>query len=229
MTQNSTSRSSSATTTTVIDAPSPKGPSSGAKEGLLGDSPSVYVSLCDRITLNPVREARPLEAFQDNDMLSESSADERLARAMSVFLEMVGESSKPVERLDKSLLDFHIGRLDEQISRQLDAVMHSPDFQRLEGRWRGLKFVVDRTDFRRNARIEALDVAKDALQRDFEDAPEIIQSGLYRLSTTARDDTPGGQPISAMISDYEFANSPQDVALLRSLSKVSAAAHTPFI
>jgi type VI secretion system protein ImpC len=200
-----------------------------ATETVVLDSGSVYESLCSKINLKPVSAARPLEAFQDNDLLSESSADERLARAMGVFMKLVGEASKPVDRLDKSLLDFHIGQLDEQISRQLDAVMHTPAFQALEARWRGVKFDVARTDFRRNVRIELLDLSKEALMRDFEDTPEIIQSGLYRHTYIDEYDTPGGQPISALISDYEFTNSPQDIALLRNVSKVSAAAHMPFI
>lgn len=185
---------------------------------------TVYESLCSKINLRPVNEACPLEAFQDNDLLAESSADERLARAMGVFLNLISEGSRQVDRLDKSLLDFHIGRLDRRISRQLDAVMHARQFQALESRWRGLKFTVDRTDFRKNAQIELLDVSKDALLRDFEDTPEIVQSGLYRHTYIEEYDTPGGQPISAMISDYEFTNSPQDIGLLRNLSKVAAAA-----
>jgi type VI secretion system protein ImpC len=42
-------------------------------------------------------------------------------------------------------------------------------------------------------------------------------------------DTPGGEPIAAVISAYEFDASAQDVALMRNISKVSAAAHMPFI
>ncbi|MFL9996520.1 type VI secretion system contractile sheath large subunit [Paraburkholderia sediminicola] len=200
-----------------------------ATETVVLDSGSVYESLCSKINLKPVSAARPLEAFQDNDLLSESSADERIARAMGVFMKLVGDASKPVDRLDKSLLDFHIGQIDEQISRQLDAVMHTPEFQALEGRWRGTKFDIDRTDFRRNVRIELLDLSKEALIQDFEDTPEIIQSGLYRHTYIDEYDTPGGQPISALISDYEFTNSPQDITLLRNISKVAAAAHMPFI
>jgi type VI secretion system protein ImpC len=190
---------------------------------------SVYESLCDKINLSPVQEARPLEAFQDNDLLSESPADERMARAVSVFLKMVGDASRQIDRLDKSLLDFHIGRIDAQISAQLDAVMHSREFQQIEAAWRGLKFLVDRTDFRKNVKIEVLDVSKEALQQDFEDTPEVIQSGLYRHAYIQEYDTPGGEPIGSIISNYEFDNSPQDVALLRNISKVAASAHVPFI
>jgi type VI secretion system protein ImpC len=190
---------------------------------------SVYESLCEKINLKPVTSARPLEAFQDNDLLSESPADERMARAVSVFLKMVGEASKDIDRLDKSLLDLHIGRIDAQIGAQLDAVMHSAPFQQIESAWRGLKFLVDRTDFRKNVKIEVLDVSKEALLEDFEDTPEIIQSGLYRHTYVQEYDTPGGQPIGAIISNYEFDNSPQDIALLRNISKVAASAHVPFI
>ncbi|CAB3749541.1 hypothetical protein LMG29542_01023 [Paraburkholderia humisilvae] len=208
------------TETVVLNAP---------QSASFAETDSLYASLCSKINLKPVSEARPLEAFRDNDMLSEASADERIARGMGAFLELISDASQPVDRLDKSLLDFHIGQIDRRISRQLDAVMHHPDFQALEGRWRGLKMLVSRTDFRKNAKIEVLDVSKDTLMRDFEDTPEIIQSGLYRLTYIEEYDTPGGQPVSAMISDFEFANSPQDVALLRNISKVAAAAHMPFV
>lgn len=144
------------------------------------DGRSVYATLFEKINLKPVESARPLEAFQDNDALAEAPSDERLSRAVSVFLKMVDEASRPVDRLDKSLLDFHIDTLDQKISRQLDAVMHSEQFQQIESAWRGLKFLVDRTDFRKNIRIEVLDCSKEALQQDFEDTPEVIQSGLYR-------------------------------------------------
>jgi type VI secretion system protein ImpC len=196
---------------------------------VVNDGRSVYESLCDKINLIPVRQARPLEAFQDNDLLSESPADERMARAVDVFLSMVGEASRQIDRLDKSLLDFHIGRIDAQISAQLDAVMHSPEFQQIEAAWCGLKFLVDRTDFRKNVKIEVLDVSKEALQQDFEDTPEVVQSGLYRHAYIQEYDTPGGQPIGSVIANYEFDNSPQDVALLRNISKVAASAHVPFI
>jgi type VI secretion system protein ImpC len=86
-----------------------------------------------------------------------------------------------------------------------------------------------RTDFRKNVKIEVLDVSKDALRQDFEDTPEIIQSGLYLHTYIQEYDTPGGEPIGSVISNYEFDRSPQDIALLRNISKVSAAAHMPFI
>ena len=193
------------------------------------ESQGIYSALFSKINLNPVEELAGFDSFQDNEALSEASADERVTAAVSVFLNLLKQSSHKVERLDKALLDEHIASLDEQISRQLDAVMHHPDFQRVESTWRGVKSLIDQTDFRRNVRIELLDISKDHLVQDFEDAPEIAQSGLYFHSYIQEYDTPGGEPIAAAISNYEFDRSPQDVALLRNVSKVAAAAHMPFI
>ncbi|XXN66223.1 type VI secretion system contractile sheath large subunit (plasmid) [Enterobacter ludwigii] len=200
--------------TTVLDRPAAGG---------------VYASLFEKINLNPVSELSDLNVWQDNQAMSDATADERVTAAMQVFLTRLKISGAKVEKLDKNLLDHHIAELDRQISRQLDAVMHHDAFQKVESAWRGLKSLVDKTDFRQNVKIEVLDVSKDDLRQDFEDAPEIIQSGLYLQTYVAEYDTPGGEPIGAVISAYEFDASAQDVALLRNLSKVAASAHMPFI
>ncbi|WP_213877274.1 type VI secretion system contractile sheath large subunit [Pseudomonas sp. dw_358] len=202
----------------------PGAPSTGTYE-----APSVYATLFSSVNLTPVTTLQSLETFQSTDALSEVSADERVTAAVSVFLELLSTSPHTVERLDKSLLDRHIWALDEQISRQLDEVMHHPDFQQVESTWRGVESLVNQTDFRRNVRIELLDVSKAHLIQDFDDAPEVAQSGLYFHTYTQEYDTPGGEPVASIISDYEFDRSPRDIILLRNLSKVSAAAHMPFI
>ena len=193
------------------------------------DAGSVYASLFDKINLRPVTSLVDVTVFQDNQAMSDVTTDERVTAAVQVFLQRLKESGQKVERLDKSLLDSHIATLDEQISRQLDVIMHHPAFQRVESGWRGLKFLIDRTDFRQNVKIELLDVSKDDLRQDFDDCPEIIQSGLYHHTYIQEYDTPGGEPIGSVISNYAFDASPQDIALLRNISKVSAAAHMPFV
>ncbi|WP_460123153.1 type VI secretion system contractile sheath large subunit [Pseudomonas sp. S2_C03] len=189
----------------------------------------IYSALFGKINLCPVSTLGTLDTFQDAEALADATADERVTAAVSVFLNLLKQSAQKVERLDKVLLDEHIAALDTQISRQLDAVMHHPDFQRIESTWRGVKSLIDQTDFRQNVRIELLDISKDHLVQDFEDAPEIAQSGLYAHTYTQEYDTPGGEPIAAAISNFEFDRSPQDIALLRNISKAAAAAHMPFI
>ena len=203
-------------------------PASEAGTLLSADS-GVYATLFDKINLRPITAMADIEVYQTSDALAEASTDERVTAAVSVFLDLLKANSQKVERLNKGLLDEHIANLDAQISRQLDAVMHHPDFQRVESTWRGVKSLVDQTDFRQNVRIELLDLSKEHLVQDFEDAPEIAQSGLYFHTYTQEYDTPGGEPIASAISNYEFDRSPQDMALLRNISRAAAAAHMPFI
>lgn len=190
---------------------------------------NVYQSLFKKIHLTPVSSLKQLGEWQDSEAMAEASTEERVSAAIQVLLSCVAKSGKNVEKLDKSLLDFHISELDRKISQQLDAVMHHPDFQALESLWRGLWFLVQRTDPRKNTKIELLDVSKEDLRQDFDDAPEIVQSGLYHHTYVQEYDTPGGEPIASVISSYEFDNSPQDIALLRNISRVAAASHMPFI
>ncbi|ETO49523.1 hypothetical protein L327_0123210 [Yersinia pestis S3] len=165
----------------------------GTATTVLKNSPAaqgVYAALFEKINLSPVSSLAGIEAFQNNDALAEATTDERVTAAVSVFLDLLKQSAKKVEKLDKTLLDGHIAALDDQISRQLDAVMHHPDFQRVESTWRGVKSLIDQTDFRQNVRIELLDISKDHLVQDFEDAPEISQSGLYAQTYIQEYDTP---------------------------------------
>ena len=196
-------------------------------EAHAGDS--VYASLFEKINLSPVSALSALDIWQDPQAMSEASADERLTAGMQVFMECLAKAGTQVEKLDKALIDHHIAELDYQISCQLDAVLHHPEFQKVESLWRGVKSLVDKTDFRRNVKIELLDLSKDDLRQDFEDAPEIIQSGLYLQTYVAEYDTPGGEPIAALVSAWEFDASAQDVALLKNISRVAASAHMPFI
>lgn len=200
-----------------------------ANKVALEDNGSVYQSLFNKINLNPIEKASEIDKYEDNDVLSESSQDERVTIAVNILLKLIQNSSQKIEKLDKHLLDYHISQIDQKLSRQLDAIMHNATFQEIEATWRGLKFLVNRTDFRRNVKIELLDVSKEELRQDFEDAPEIIQTGFYRHTYIQEYDTPGGEPIGVTISNYEFDRNPQDIALLRNISKVSAAAHMPFI
>jgi type VI secretion system protein ImpC len=132
------------------------------------------------------------------------------------------------EKVDKAFADALIAEIDQKISKQLDVILHHPEFQKLESAWRGIKFVVDRSDFRENIKVELLNVSKQDLMTDFEDAPEITKSGLYRIAYTAEYGQFGGKPYGAIFSNYEFGPGPQDVQLLQNCAAVAAMSHAPF-
>lgn len=137
--------------------------------------------------------------------------------------------SQPAERIDKALIDAYIAEIDAKLSAQVDEILHHKDVQKLESAWRGLKFVIDQTDFRENIKIDILQVSKDELLEDFENSPEIPKSGLYQHIYTAEFGQAGGEPIGAMVANYEFGPGPRDIALMQKASAVAAMAHCPFI
>lgn len=192
-----------------------------AQEGSLLDS------ILARVDVAAPKSHVSVDDFRDADAIADKDRGAMMSAALRVFMDAIAD--QPLDKLDKHLLDSLIGGLDERLSRQLDAILHSKDFQALESAWRGLHFLVGRTDFRKNVRIEMINASKDALRESFEDAPELIQSALYKHVYTNAYDQPGADPYSAIVSAYEFDSSPQDVALLQSVSKVAASAHCPFI
>jgi len=190
---------------------------------------SLLDSILSQVEVKAPSEVVHIDEFKDATSIAEKERGAMVAAALRVFVDAVIELDQPFDRIDKHLLDSLIGNIDESISTQLDEVLHNDAFQTLESSWRGLQFLVDRTDFRKNVQIEILNVSKADLLESFEDAPELIQSALYKHVYTGAYDQPGADPYAAIVSGYEFDNSAQDIALMQSISKVSASAHCPFI
>jgi type VI secretion system protein ImpC len=150
----------------------------------------------------------------------------------ALFGELLGLAQDPAAappRVDKHAVDLLIADIDRKLSAQLDEILHHPAFQRLESAWRSLRLLVDRTDFRENIRVHVLDVDRQALADDFADAPEVCQSGLYKLVYTGEYGQFGGEPYGAIIGDYDFGPGAGDISLLQKLASVASMAHSPFI
>ncbi|OPX56905.1 type VI secretion system protein ImpC [Oceanospirillum multiglobuliferum] len=136
---------------------------------------------------------------------------------------------EPAQRVDKSLVDQMIEELDRRLGEQLDEILHNKEFQSLESAWRGMSFLVNRTDFNENIRIELLNVNADELLEDFEDAPELNQSAMFQKVYTEEYGQFGGEPYGVMIGNYELSPAAQDIKLLDYMSGLAAVTHAPFI
>ncbi len=150
-------------------------------------------------------------------------------KGVEAFIGDMISSRKKGEKVEQKVVDEMIAELDKKLSSQVDAIIHHKEFQNLESAWRGLKMVVDRTDFKENIQIEMISATKDEVLEDFEDAPEVTKSGLYKHAYSAEYGQFGGKPYTAMISNYSFSPGTQDVKLLQQLASVSAMSHAPFI
>jgi type VI secretion system protein ImpC len=150
-------------------------------------------------------------------------------KGVAAFISDMLGSSRQGEKVEQRVVDEMIAEIDKKISGQVDAIMHNEKFQKLESAWRGLKLVIDRTDFRENIKVEVLNVSKEDLLNDFEDSPEIPKSGLYKQIYSREYGQFGGSPVGAMIANYEFGPGSQDIALLQHCASVGAMSHAPFI
>ena len=81
------------------------------------------------------------------DIPGEEPHGDSLTRAVDDFVQALGSSSQGA-RLDRPRAQEGLATLDRILSAQLDAVLHAPEFVALESAWRGLRFLVDRADFR---------------------------------------------------------------------------------
>lgn len=119
--------------------------------------------------------------------------------------------------------------IDAQMSRQLSAIMHNDEFQKLEGSWRGLHYLVKNSSTGPDLGIKLLNVTKNELHRDLTRALEFDQSTLWRLIYEKQFGTAGGDPYGALVGDFEFSNDNMDIELLQGISGVAAASFAPFI
>jgi type VI secretion system protein ImpC len=126
-------------------------------------------------------------------------------------------------------LNAGIAQIDAAVSKQLAAVMHHPEFQKLEGTWRGLSYLVFGSETGTTLKIKVLNAPKRQLFKDLDSAVEFDQSELFKKLYENEFGTAGGEPYGALVGDYEFTNHPDDVNLLGKISGVAAASFCPFI
>ena len=122
-----------------------------------------------------------------------------------------------------------VSNIENKICDQLDAIIHHVDFRRMEAAWRSVQFLCERTDFGENCELAFINISKQGLIDDFEDAPEVFQSQLYQHIYSDEYGQFGGRPYGAFIGDYEIGPAAPDIKLLQRIASVAAVAHAPFI
>lgn len=154
---------------------------------------------------------------------------ERAGELLRALTEQALEGTVTWNKNLTQTLNSAIEKIDAVISKQLATLMHHQDFQKLEGSWRGLHYLVMNSETSSSLRLRVLNATKKELHKDLSRAVEFDQSQLFKKVYENEFGTPGGEPYAALVGDYEFSNHPEDVELLRNVSSVSAAAFAPFI
>ena len=124
-----------------------------------------------------------------------------------------------------------IAEIDAKLSEQINQILHHPEFQQLEGAWRGLHYLVNNTETDELLKIRVMCLSKKELGRTLKRHKGIgwDQSPIFKKVYEEEYGQFGGEPLGCLVGDYHFDHSPQDVEMLAEISRISAAAHSPFI
>jgi type VI secretion system protein ImpC len=160
---------------------------------------------------------------------TEEAAKERGKDMIKEFVSQVLDETITISPDTEAMLNARIAEIDRLVSLQLNEVMHVPEFQKLESSWRGLKYLLSQSETGEMLKLKILNVGKTELLKDLQRAPEFDQSALFKKVYEEEFGIFGGAPFGALLGDYEFTKSGQDIELLEKVSEVAAAAHAPFV
>ncbi|MCG8593607.1 MAG: type VI secretion system contractile sheath large subunit [Kiloniellales bacterium] len=158
-------------------------------------------------------------------------AKEAVETAVQTLAEYVLADESVVSEDVVHSIEGIIAEIDRKLTEQINQILHHEDFQKLEGAWRGLHYLVNNTETDEMLKIRMMDISKNDLRKT-----------LKKFKGTAWDQSPifkkvyeeeygqfGGEPFGCLVGDYHFDHTPPDVEFLGEMSKVCAASHTPFI
>ncbi len=160
---------------------------------------------------------------------TDAPARERGKDMIKQFVNEVLAGTITVARDADAMLNARIAQIDRLISAQVNEIMHAPQFQKLEATWRGLHYLLSQSETSELLKIKVLNVSKKDLLKDLQRAPEFDQSALFKKVYEEEYGVFGGSPFGALLGDYEFDKTGEDVELLEKVAQVSAASHAPFI
>lgn len=179
-------------------------------------------------TAEPVA-AEPTPAAGDNLLDAILSKPEGGAAAPkpavpSDLSKLIGDLVRPhLVTVDEGEQAALVAAADEAISSAMRSILHDRRFQLLEAAWRGLFFLVRRTDTASDLKIFIFDVSKEELITDLKSAD--ADSAIRRLLGAGKN----GDPWAAVAGNYAFLPEVDDVAALIRIGKIAAAARAPFI
>jgi type VI secretion system protein ImpC len=171
-----------------------------------------------------------LDQIIENSKVAKSSTEH--ARAKDLISELVNQVMQGTVVMSANLtatLDARVAELDQLISAQVSAIMHAPEFQRLESSWTGLNYLIRNTSTGSNLKIKVLNATKKELVKDFQSALDFDQSAMFKKVYEEEFGTFGGAPFATLLGDFEISRQPEDMYFIEQMSHIAAAAHAPFI
>ncbi len=183
-------------------------------------------------------QAQPLTSTADAGLLdrmikatrpgTDEQSQDRARDMLGRFVDEVTDGKLAPSKNMVASINKRIAQIDELLSVQLNEILHAPAFQKLEATWRGLRYMVSETETGPMLKIKIFNATKAELLDDFS-RDAFDQNVMWKKIYEHEYGMFGGVPFSAILGDYEFTKSSQDVKLLTHMSTVAAGAHAPFL
>ena len=141
-------------------------------------------------------------------------AQERGKDMVKEFVNQVLEGHMTLTRDAEATIGARVAEIDRLVSLQLNEVLHHPSFQKLEATWRGIKHLLEESETSEMLKIKVLNVSKKDLLRDLQRVPEFDQSAFFKKVYEEEFGVFGGSPFGALVGDFEFGRSGEDIELL---------------
>ena len=186
------------------------------------------------------QEASGATQFADGDfsaLLSKEfrpqsdDAKNAIESAVKTLAEQVLLDSNIVSNDTLASISAIIASLDKKLTDQINLVMHHEEFQKLEGAWRGLHYLVNNTETDETLKIRVFNISKAEAGKTLKKFKGTAwdQSPLFKKIYEEEYGQFGGEPYGCLVADYHFDHSPPDVALLTEMMQICSASHTPLI
>jgi type VI secretion system protein ImpC len=186
-------------------------------------------------TAEAVTETAPESAFasllQREFRPQSEQAAQRIEGAVQILAEQALADTTLISDDAIKSIQAMIAVIDRKLTEQVNEVLHHADFKKMEGAWRGLRHLVNNTETDEMLKIRVLNISKSDLGKTLArfEGTAWDQSPVFKQIYTHEYSQFGGEPFGCLVGDFEFDNRPADVALLRNMAQISAAAHAPFI
>src|SRR5512145_162594 len=158
-------------------------------------------------------------------------ANEAVQRAVRTLAEQALADTSVVSDDAVRTIEKIIAEIDKKLTEQINLILHHEDYQKLEGAWRGLSYLVKNTETDEMLKVRFMNISKSELGKTLKRFKGTAwdQSPIFKKVYEAEYGQFGGEPFGCLVGDYYFDQTAPDVELLSGMAQIAAAAHTPFI
>jgi len=156
-------------------------------------------------------------------------AKEGIERAVRTLAEQALSQTKLIGSDVVKSIEAIIAQLDKKLTEQINLILHHPDFQKLEGAWRGLNYLVSNTETDEMLKIRFMNISKLDLGKTLKRYKGTAwdQSPLFKKIYEAEYGQFGGEPFGCLVGDYYFDQTPPDAELLGEMRRTRRSLPAP--